>query len=95
MQNQTTIKERFPEVYTKLLLAKSADAIADVKAAEYRNLVREAMLDLRNGIGITAKAFGALFGVSKAYVYLLEKGDRPWSAKLLQNLDEKIATVKP
>jgi len=93
MQNQTTIKERFPEVYTKLLLAKSADAIADVKLAEYHNLMREAMFELRNSIGITAKAFGALFGISKGYVYLLEKGDRPWSAKLVANLDEKLSLI--
>jgi|APGre2960657404_1045060.scaffolds.fasta_scaffold37095_3 hypothetical protein len=91
MQNQTTIKDRFPEVYTKLLLAKSADSIADMKLAEYRNLMRDAMFDLRNRIGITAKAFGGLIGVSKGYVYLLEKGDRPWSPKLLEKLNEKLA----
>ena len=91
MQNQTTIKERFPEVYTKLLLAKSADAIADMKLAEYRNLMRDAMSELRNKIGITAKAFGGLIGVSKGYVYLLENGDRPWSPKLLAKLNEKLA----
>ena len=86
MQNQTTIKDRFPEVYAKLLLAKSAEAIADVKLDEYHKLMREAMIELRSSIGITAKAFGEFFGVSKGYVYLLEKGDRPWSTKSVEKL---------
>ena len=93
MQNQTVIEKKHPDVHRRILEAKHLDAIADVRQAESRELLREAMLDLRTSIGITAKAFGNLIGVSKGYVYLLEKGDRPWNADLIEKLQAGLTSL--
>lgn len=93
MQNQTVIEKQFPEIHRRLLESKHLDAIADVRQAESRELLRGAMLDLRSKIGLTAKAFGSAMGVSKGYVYLLEKGDRPWNDDLIKKLQDGLQSL--
>jgi hypothetical protein len=60
--------------------------------SEYRSLIRDAMLQLRLETGMTARKFGFLCGVSKAYIYAMEKQIRPWNDKLVSRILEAISS---
>ena len=80
----------YEEVTQQINEALQADLSADQLIGEYQSKMREAMLNFRLRSGMTARAFGALDGVSKAYIYSLEKGDRVWNRSLVERICKSI-----
>lgn len=70
---------KHPDILFQIQVAIGMAESADKLTAESQETLRKAMLSLRLKEGMTARAFGALCGISKAYTYMLEKGDRPWT----------------
>lgn len=93
MQNQTIIESRYPEIHSQMEIANDYWSEAAEAKAKFHTAIRNAMQELRNKTGLTAKAFGSLMGVSKGYVYLLEKGDRPWNDDLVEKLETGLASL--
>lgn len=93
--NFTLIKALSNDAYQKALQASQHNLQAKDKLAEAKGLMRESMLALRKDLGMTAKQFGKTCGASKAYVYLLEKGERPWNQKLINRLLSHIEKECP
>lgn len=70
---------KHPDILFQIQAANGMAESADKLLVESREVIRKAMLNLRAKEGMTSKAFGSLCGISKAYVYMLEKGVRPWT----------------
>lgn len=83
----------YPLIQEQIDLAIAANSRSTHEFCVFRNSMREAMLDLRLKTGMTARAFGSLCGVSKAYIYSLEKGNRPWNLPLVEKLISSLETV--
>lgn len=75
------------EIQAALGMAESADKLN----AESKKALRKAMLSLRLKEGMTARSFGVLCGISKAYVYMLEKGVRSWTK---ENVDSILKVIR-
>jgi hypothetical protein len=84
------IQTPYSDITERILAAFKASQDADTLLAEYQTSIRETMLNLRSRSGLTAKAFGALAGVSKAYIYSLEKGVRIWNKPLVEKICQSI-----
>lgn len=84
------IQTPYSDITERILAALKANQDADALLGEYQSSIREAMLNLRIRSGLTAKAFGALAGVSKAYIYSLEKGVRIWNKPLVEKICQSI-----
>lgn len=80
----------YEEVTQQINEALQADLNAGQLIGEYKSKMRSAMLNLRIRSGMTARAFGALAGVSKAYIYSLEKGERVWNRPLVEKICQSI-----
>jgi len=79
-------QQNHPNIFTQLEAADKKLEEAEFTTNDYRNLMRDAMCNLRDETGMTAKQFGALGGVSKAYIYSLEKCKRPWNKELASTI---------
>lgn len=93
MQNPTVIESKYPEIHYQMEMANDYWHEAANAKAKFHTAIRNAMQELRNKTGLTAKAFGSLMGVSKGYVYLLEKGDRPWNDDLIEKLQDGLQAL--
>lgn len=60
---------------------------------EFRTSVREAMKTIRLESDMTADQFASVLGVSSAYVYMLESGERNWNNKLVEKVFAKLAAT--
>ena len=80
------LKTEYPLIQEQVDLAIAANDRSINDFHVFRDHMREAMLDLRLKMGMTARTFGSLCGVSKAYIYSLEKGNRPWNLPLVDRL---------
>ena len=80
----------YEEVTQQINEALQADLTADQLIGEYKSKMRSAMLSLRLRSGMTARACGSLAGVSKAYIYSLEKGERVWNLPLVEKICQAI-----
>lgn len=58
---------------------------------EFRASIKEAMKTIRLELGMSADQFASVLGVSSAYVYMLESGERNWNNKLVDKVFAKLA----
>lgn len=77
---------KHPDILFQIQAAIGMAESADKLTAESQETLRKAMLSLRLKEGMTARAFGALCGISKAYTYMLEKGVRPWRKQNIETI---------
>ena len=63
----------------------------DQVTSEFRSSIRESMKTIRLESGMTADQFASVLGVSSAYVYMLESGERNWNNKLVEKVFAKLA----
>ena len=58
---------------------------------EFRASIKETMKTIRLESGMSADQFASVLGVSSAYVYMLESGERNWNNKLVEKVFAKLA----
>jgi hypothetical protein len=87
-----SIKSISQKAFDQINLALSERSIGQCHLDNGTSLLQEAMLELRKETGMTARQFGSLCGVSKAYIYALEKKIRPWNDKLVSRILEAISS---
>lgn len=58
---------------------------------EFRASIKESMKTIRLESGMSADQFASVLGVSSAYVYMLESGERNWNNKLVDKVFDKLA----
>ena len=84
------IKTKYPEINQMLDSAAFDEETSGWMALEAKRKLRQAMIDLRSNTRLTMRSFGELGGVSKAYIYSLERGDRPWSQALVEKICQSL-----
>lgn len=82
---------KHPDILFQIQAANGMAESAGKLLVESREVMRKAMLNLRVEEGMTSKAFGSLCGISKAYVYMLEKGVRSWTK---ENVDSILKAIR-
>lgn len=60
---------------------------------EFRASIKDAMKTIRLESNMTADQFASILGVSSAYVYMLESGERNWNNKLVEKVFAKLAAA--